>query len=245
MHELWAALVFYTCLPLGKRPLPFERIARWLPLVGLVVGIFLCLLHGLARNWFSPAMAALVTVLGWSVLTGGLHLDGLMDTADGWACGKSLERRLKVMAESTVGAYAVLAALGVLAAKTIALTDLAGQAVLPLLVASVLSRWGQVVAIGAYPYLRAAGKGRFHKDYMDWPRDGLTSTVWVVAVAVVLGFEFPVRLVVLTVLVGFLVAWLCGWWIAREFGGHTGDTYGAVVEVSEAVTLVLCTLLVG
>jgi len=240
MHELFAAFAFYTVLPVGHLPLRFERIARFLPVVGLVVGLALAGLHTLLGAHVPASIAALLVVLAWLGITGGLHFDGLLDTADGWAAPP--ERRLAAMADSGVGAYAVIVGYAVLAAKTLALAELGAQAAAALVLAAVTARWGQVIAIGSYPYLRPTGKGHFHKQYMRWPTDGLAATAQCLAIcAGVVLFGAPGAIVIRAGLGGAVAALVAGWVLARRFSGHTGDTYGAIVELAEATALVLCT----
>ncbi|WP_041243847.1 adenosylcobinamide-GDP ribazoletransferase [Gloeobacter kilaueensis] len=244
MSDLLAALVFYTALPLSpERPLAFDRIARWLPTVGLVVGVLTAGVYGLAGYCFEPHLAALIALAcGWA-LTGGLHLDGLMDAADGWAAGP--ERRLAAMADSAAGAYAVMVAILVAAARLFALVDLGSGTGTPAIVlAAVTSRWGQLMAIGLYPYLKSEGKGRFLKDLTRWPTDGWFGTLQLVLVAGVGVVFYPAARIWPLAAAGCLVSLLVGWVIARHFGGHTGDTYGAVIEAAEALTLVIATLFV-
>lgn len=240
MRELLAAFAFYTILPVGHGELRFERIARWLPAVGIVVGLLVAGVMALLIQVFPTSIAALLSVLFWFALTGGLHFDGLLDTADGWAAGS---RRLEAMADSTVGAYAVAAGFAVLSIKGLVLAALGSAACGPILIATTTARWGQVMAIGGYPYLKAEGKGRFHKQYMRWPTDGITASLQLVGMILFTCLTGSAPIPVLqTTAAACAAALLVSWSIARKFGGQTGDTYGAVVEATEAIALLLCTL---
>ena len=110
LRDLAGAWVFYSVLPGWPWPVPrFERIARFAPWIGAVIGGLMAALWLLlsALNWPPVAIAPAVLALGlW--LTGGLHLDGLMDTADGLGAGHS--RCLEAMDDSRVGASGVQAA---------------------------------------------------------------------------------------------------------------------------------------
>jgi adenosylcobinamide-GDP ribazoletransferase len=240
-QTLRAALVFYTCLPLGNRDvaLDFRGIAIYAPLVGAIVGAILgacdlglaILLHG--RD---PLLqSGLIVLLGlW--ITGGLHLDGAMDTADGLAVTDS-DRRLAVMSDSATGAYGVMAAISILFLKTASLAAISSDRIWILMAACTWGRWGQLRAIAAYPYLKPSGKGRFHRDYVrSWH-------VWLIfvlilAVSGVIGFAGgQIVLAAQISLLGAIAAWSVGAWLHYKLGGHTGDTYGAIVEWSEAVLL--------
>ena len=109
LADLAGAWIFYTVLPAWPWPPPrFRRIARFAPWIGLLIGSSQAALWWVLTElgWSPIALAPLVLAVGiW--LSGGLHHDGLMDTADGLAAG--VERRLIAMEDSRVGASGVLA----------------------------------------------------------------------------------------------------------------------------------------
>ncbi|MFZ4678470.1 MAG: adenosylcobinamide-GDP ribazoletransferase [Nodosilinea sp.] len=243
--RLGGALLFYTRLPLPPGWSPsFEGIAAFAPLVGLalglgLVGLDLALAHlGMA----SLTRSAVVVALGvW--LTGGLHLDGAMDTADGLAV-MDPQRRLAVMADSRSGAFGVMAAIAILGLKTLALAELTSGRGWVLVAAMVWGRWGQVVAIARYPYLRAEGNGALHKAHLRSPQDWLLGLGMALALHAGWAWAEPSqKLLIGKSLIGGLVLSLAiGAWFQRRLGGHTGDTYGATVEWTETLLLLLATL---
>jgi adenosylcobinamide-GDP ribazoletransferase len=123
LRDLAGAWIFYTVLPAWPRLQPrFERIARFAPWIGLLQGLLQGLLWSVAEPWLpGGARVALVLALGFW-LTGGIHADGVMDTADGLAAG---ERALEAMDDSRVGASGVLALVQVLLLRAAALLTLA------------------------------------------------------------------------------------------------------------------------
>jgi adenosylcobinamide-GDP ribazoletransferase len=162
---LAAAIAFYTCLPIPTNwTLAFRGMARFAPLIGLMIGGLLGLLDLGLQQLGMPVLtrSALVIVAGIA-LTGGLHLDGAMDTADGLAV-QDPQRRLEVMSDSLTGAFGAMAAIALLLLKTAALTELESYRWLALMAAAGWGRWGQLVAIISYPYLKPTGKGRFTKN---------------------------------------------------------------------------------
>lgn len=243
-----AAVAFYTCLPVPAAwTLEFRGSARFAPLVGLLIGGILGLVDAGLSLLGMPALtrSAIVIVSGIAV-TGGLHLDGAMDAADGLAVTDP-QRRLEVMADSVTGAFGAMAAVALVVLKTAALSELNQDRWLILMGVAGWGRWGQLVAIARYPYLKAAGKGAFHKDTTYKPLDFLPGVLlllglsglqvildrdrWLVAMGMALG--------------GSATAILTGAWFNGRLGGHTGDTYGAVVEWTEAIVLCLLTALEG
>ncbi len=241
---LAAAIAFYTCLPVPTSwTLAFPGIARLAPLVGLMIGGILGLLDAGLHLLGMPAFtkSALVVVAGIA-LTGGLHLDGAMDTADGLAVPDP-QRRLEVMSDSVTGAFGAMAAIALLLLKTSALADIESHRWLALMAAAGWGRWGQLVAIICYPYLKPTGKGAIHKESNHSAYDlvpgflallGLSGFLlilddrnWLIAAGMAFG--------------GSAIAVLTGAWFNHKLGGHTGDTYGAVVEWTEALLLCLLT----
>ncbi|HEY9738037.1 MAG TPA: adenosylcobinamide-GDP ribazoletransferase, partial [Trichocoleus sp.] len=226
-------------------PLDFRGIGRYAPLVGLGLGALLALVDSALAAVAMPVLtrSAVVVALGLAV-TGGLHLDGAMDTADGLAV-QDPERRLEVMADSRTGAFGAMAAAVILGLKTLALADISQGRWLALLAVAGWGRWGQVVAIACYPYLRPTGKGAFHKAHSRFLWDLLPGGLALLAVSGLYWVLSPQgwRAALVVGLGGLAIATLTGAWFNRQLGGHTGDTYGAVVEWTEALMLCLLTVL--
>jgi adenosylcobinamide-GDP ribazoletransferase len=198
------------------------------------------------------AQVALVLVLG-VVLTGGLHLDGAMDTADGLGAGP---RALEAMKDSRVGAAGVQALLLVLLLRGAGLLCLADgapsaaplAAPLAMVWAALLARVSPLLAMQYFPYLRQQGSAGFHREHWQ----GLVKELLPVLLALlVLGVVLRAAGVQAPngVAFGFFGAVavvpvvLVPLWLGRRLGGHSGDSYGACVEWSEALALLLMGLL--
>jgi adenosylcobinamide-GDP ribazoletransferase len=244
IDSLFAALTFYTIVPLPPTwQLNFQRIARFAPVIGIFIGGMLGAIDWALTSLQMPILTrSAVIVAVWMWLTGGLHLDGAMDTADGLATPKE-ESRLRVMQDSRVGAFGAIAAIIILILKIAALGDLTDRRWLYLVFAAAWGRWGQVAAIGLYPYLRETGKGLLHKRDIQPIPDILTGLLPLLSCFGLSIWLFPDRWLGTTIvgLGGMTVALSIGFWLARRLGGHTGDTYGAVVEWTETVVLLLAT----
>lgn len=240
------AIAFYTCIPVPQRwTLTFHGIARWAPVVGLAIGGLVGLLDlGLGYLGMPILTRSAIAVVVWIAITGGLHLDGVMDTADGLAV-LDPQRRLQVMADSRTGAFGAMAAGIILLLKVAALADIASQRWLVLMLVAAWGRWGQVVAIVCYPYLKAEGKGAFHKAALQSRWEVMPTLVLLMVLSGLLGCFSPTPWLMagLVTVGGSAIALLTGAWFNAQLGGHTGDTYGAVVEWTEA--LLLCLLTIG
>ncbi|NJN22924.1 MAG: adenosylcobinamide-GDP ribazoletransferase, partial [Leptolyngbya sp. RL_3_1] len=137
------------------------------------------------------------------------------------------------------------AAIALLGLKLMALADLPQGRVWALMAVAGWGRWGQVVAIARYPYLKPEGKGAFHKAHahprVDWIV-GWVALMGLSGAMITLG-HLSWMLAGGTAFGGMGLALGAGAWFHRQLGGHTGDTYGAVVEWTEALLLCLITAL--
>jgi adenosylcobinamide-GDP ribazoletransferase len=218
----------------------FRRSGYWFPLIGLLLGVIIGLLWYLLRGFLAaPVLAALL--LGLSVfLTGGLHLDGLMDTVDGVYGGRSREERLAFMKDSHVGAFGVIAVVLILILKYSLYAQINFNLLPYLLAAPVLGRQAMVWAQVVFPYARKQGLGSLFSIYGNYKILMITTGI---------SLFLLVALLKLTG-VGIFVAagllfYLTAGWLSRLLGGLTGDTYGALCELTEIVVLLIGVLLGG
>ncbi|MDZ7965174.1 MAG: adenosylcobinamide-GDP ribazoletransferase [Nostoc sp. DedSLP03] len=243
--KLAASIIFYTIIPLPYlNGLDFRGVARLASLVGVMIGGILGLLDTGMNYIGMPVLTRSALVVSvWIAITGGLHLDGAMDTADGLAVGDR-DRRLEVMADSATGAFGAMAAIALVLLKITALTDMPENRWLLLMAACGWGRWGQQLAIARYPYLKATGKGALHKQAIRSYQDLLPGLLLLFSLSGLLWLidNQQLFLALTIIVVGSAIATLTGAWFNHKLGGHTGDTYGAVVEWTEA--LFLCVLTV-
>lgn len=243
--NLIAAIIFYTSIPLPYiNGLDFQKVAFFAPWVGLMIGVILgCLDTTIHYLGFPVLTNTVLLVITWMAITGGLHLDGAMDTADGLAVGDP-EKRLQVMVDSVTGAFGVMVAVAIVLLKTAALFDISTNRFLLIMAACGWGRWGQQVAILQYPYLKPTGKGAFHKQAITSYLDLLPSWFLLLGLSIltwVLNSQSLYLSITMTV-GGTAIAILVPAWFNNKLGGHTGDTYGAVVEWTEALFLCVMTV---
>lgn len=246
LFGIGSAVVFYTIIPLPYMyALDFQGVARFAPVIGLIIGGILGLFDALMNYLGVPVLTRSgLVVCAWIAITGGLHLDGAMDTADGLAVGDP-KRRLEVMADSATGAFGAMVAIALVLIKTTALTDLEQNRWLILMAAAGWGRWGQVMAIARYPYLKPTGKGAFHKQAIRSYKDWLPTLFLLIALSSWQIFlnrnRHQIFFATTMILAGIAIATSVGAWFNHKLGGHTGDTYGAVVEWTEALFLCVMT----
>jgi adenosylcobinamide-GDP ribazoletransferase len=238
-----AALRFLTIIPLpGRREASTEELGRsivYFPLVGVIIGLILVGLNWLLGLLLPPALTNVLLVVSLVVVSGALHLDGLVDTCDGLAVGKTVEERWRVMDDSRAGGFGIIGVCCLLLVKYVALNNVPARWLMPTLVLMlVLSRWAMVYALFAYPYAKPSGLGKVFKQGASRLRFTIATLIALV-VAVIL-----VRLVGLVIMLAiWVIALAVAIYLKGKFGGLTGDTYGAINEVTEVCVLILVCLL--
>ncbi|KWX74246.1 adenosylcobinamide-GDP ribazoletransferase [Paenibacillus jilunlii] len=234
-----------------------QRSVVYYPLVGAAIGLSAALGAGVAV-WLLPAWpAAVITLILWVGLTGGLHLDGWMDSADALLSYRTRERMLEIMRDSRVGAMGVLACVLLLLLKAsllAAFLEGGSWTELPLLLLPpVWSRWYMVRAMARYPLARsneglAASFGGL--PARQERRALLLAALLSLAAAaapLALGADSAWPQLLAAAILAPALALACGTLAARRIssrlGGLTGDVYGALNELLEALLLLLLVLL--
>lgn len=230
------ALQFLTRIQIANPEWNYEKCGRgsaFFPVVGLVVGGLLLALKMLGETVFSPLITAALILLAEVFITGGLHVDGFMDSMDGLYSGRDRERKLEIMKDSRVGSFGALGLACLILVKYIFYLELLkmGQ-VSWLLAIPVFGRWSMVYAIRFFPYLRPQGLGNPYSDHTG-------SREFLLATAIMAGtLGLALREGALVFLIPIL---LVHFWLRRvrdTLGGLTGDIYGAVEEISEVMGLI-------
>src|SRR4051812_12514897 len=110
MIEFLAALQFLTITPpIIRRAFSTREMGGavgWYPFIGLLLGTALTVGAALADRFFPQPVSAALTLSLWVVLTGGLHVDGFLDACDGLLGGSTPERRMEIMRDHRIGAFA-------------------------------------------------------------------------------------------------------------------------------------------
>jgi adenosylcobinamide-GDP ribazoletransferase len=245
--ELLAAIRFLSVIPMPGEKSIFADMrdepnvvigCEYFPLVGLLLALLLWVLLMALSVLAVQLLIAAILVVVLTILTGGLHLDGLMDACDGLLGGGTRERKLEIMRDSRVGSFGVLGGVCILLLK-FALFASFNIHLLPyaLLVALPAARWAMVVVLRLFPPARQTGLGAlFHQAVTT--RRLMVTTIGTLIIVLLAG-QFAGLLSLIVVL---LVTLILGRYITRSIGGLTGDTYGAIAEVTEVVALLVMIL---
>jgi adenosylcobinamide-GDP ribazoletransferase len=239
VNGFWLALGFLTTLP--ARPVPYVpgglgRAAAWFPVIGLLIGVLLLLVQAAAARLFGPPVAAVLVVVAWAALTGGLHLDGLADCCDGLLVSAPRERRLEIMRDPRVGSFAVTGLVLALLLKAAAVfslgTDFAAAS--GLVLAPVWARWWILFAARRRA-ARAEGLGSSFAAALAPRLMAVALLLPLVLLGIVAWFDW--RSLVGVALSGLACLGVLQLAQAR-IGGITGDVLGAVVELTETALLI-------
>ncbi|MDD4899480.1 MAG: adenosylcobinamide-GDP ribazoletransferase [Candidatus Omnitrophica bacterium] len=243
MIAFLVALQFLTILPVKLEEVTqknFSRAMIYFPVIGLLLGAILFALNSLFNFLdFSRISIDIILVVSLVALTGGMHLDGLSDSFDALLSGKKREEMLAIMRDSHAGAMGVVAIVSILFLKVGLLCSVpAGIKPLSLLLFCALSRWAMVCAIFLFPYARKEGKAAVFFD-------NITDRVMVVASLIIFATAallWKINGIIALIAVALLV-YLLGKSISKKMNGLTGDTLGAMNEISEAVALLAIAIL--
>jgi adenosylcobinamide-GDP ribazoletransferase len=166
------ALTFLTRIPICNRSIyqqeDFQKSIFFFPIIGLLIGGILWGSYYLLDMIFPQQITAALLLFIYVVLTGGLHLDGLIDTVDGLYGGMTKERRLEIMKDTNPGAFGVLGAVLILVLKYSIYAQIDQGMLLFLVVAPVLGRQSMVWVQVFYPYARKEGLGKLFSVYHNF-----------------------------------------------------------------------------
>ncbi len=231
--SLLAAFQFLTILPFRMKkmatPEQIRRSLMFFPLVGAVIGLALAFLDKGLVQIFPVSVSSAILLATLVMVTGAIHMDGLVDTFDGLFGGRTPERRLEIMKDPRVGVFGVVAAIFIVLIKWSVLLNIAA----PLRASAIVlfpiaGRCAMAIAVNRFKYARSEGTGRIFAD-------GRTGIPMMFAVLTALSAS-----ALLFSWQGFVLMMGCqtfaaavGLYIKSRIGGLTGDSYGAINEITE------------
>ena len=242
MKSLFAALSFLSILPVPQswtgESKELARSLKFFPFAGLIMGAIAAGSVWVFGLWLPQSVVAAITVVLMAVMTRGLHLDGLADTADGFWSVSDRQRTLEIMKDSFIGAMGVTAIASILLLKFAGLMTIGEDMLWRGVLLMVLSgRCMMVLPISLFPYARKeGGLGK-----LFYEKKSYLNVIWSILTVLIAGWFLlgiagvvaGVASVMVTVGFGFYCKW--------KIGGVTGDTIGATCEIVEVVTvLVIC-----
>ena len=240
IKAFFLALALLTRLPIPQleeiEARDSGRSALFYPAVGLIIGLILYIPLLLFPQAPPLLLAAIITVI-WAIITGGLHLDGLADSADGWLGGTGDKRKtLKIMKDPVVGAAGAIAIVCILLLKFAVLTAILQQTFHDIVRTSgiiiIAPFIGRVMILLLMLMSKNANPNSMANKIVDnLPRN---HTAWLTGVSFLIASFFSLWGLFLA-LVFFGIAHKL---MEKRLGGYTGDTLGATVEITEVMYLI-------
>ena len=252
LHRFFYAWLFLTKLP--APPLPkaknedWGRIAPYFTLIGFILGFVLYFFAKVFINFKLPVLfSSLLVLLIWVLITGGLHLDGLMDTFDGIGC-QDKNRKLEAMKDSRIGAFGAIGGIFVILFKLTALcTILVNKLFFVIVISLALARLIVVYSFTFFSKNKDSGiSSSLLLSGIKKPEDLLVNILTFVFFLIVCraGLILPLHFyIIMFILIAFFICLIWSYWLNNHFKGHTGDTFGALIELSEVTVLSLGVIL--
>jgi adenosylcobinamide-GDP ribazoletransferase len=254
MRKQWRyfllALGFFTRIPvpgfIDFQESELNQSVKYFPLIGCLVGFIGLAIFYVSSLIFPHTVAVLISMAATVFATGAFHEDGLADSADGLGGGWQREQVLAIMQDSRLGTYGAVALFFALMAKFQLLTAMHADSVMMILIcAHALSRLSAVWLMVVLPYAKAddrfSGKSKPLATEISradcWQANlfgflPLCALLWVIQSTIQ---NWQITLGYVCLLIGVIGAgWY--WWLSllrRKLGGYTGDTLGAMQQISE------------
>lgn len=232
------ALQFLTIIPWRQERQPsaedLGRSIAFFPTIGLLIGILLMAINLMLAEHLPQGVLNVLLLLGLTITTGAIHLDGLADTIDGLAGGKNREESLSIMKEGRIGALGSVGLIFLILLKYISLnsipTGLKNQALIMMV---VTGRWSMVPMSFFSSYARKEnGTGRPFVNFVTAVDLG-AATLMALLISIIL---FYIKGLIIILIVG-LITFMATIFFKQRLGGVTGDVLGATNEVNEALCL--------
>lgn len=236
INGLILSLQFLTRIPINKNiDFNHENIRRstyFFPYIGALLGALVALSY-YAVLPFNKDIASYISVIIIIILTGGLHLDGLSDTADGFYSARDKEKMLVIMKDSRIGAFGVISLILIILFKYIIISNLTDNVGLALILSLANSRLVVLIQMAYKKTARPGGLGElFHKS--NPKKYIIFSIIQYVIIISIINIKFLIPLIG-TIILGEIITKIT----YKKIDGFTGDVYGATIELCEALSLLL------
>ena len=212
------------------------------PIIGLGIGVLLWVAANLLEQIVEPEVNSAILLIFLTLLSGGLHLDGLADTADGLASQGTKADKLGIMSignTGPAGAVALVLTLllqWVVLSEILVLSDQLSRSAL--IITPMLARWSVIPMIGLFPPARLSGLGNsIQQSLITIPM--IIGTITAIIASVFLLGALGILLIFVTGVTSITIAWLA----SKQLEGTTGDILGAGIELSQTTILLIFLIL--
>ncbi len=231
-----SAMQFCTSIPLPVKTdmADLKRGIAYFPFAGAVIGLICGLFFNYSAILWNQSAASILTIAAYLIITRGLHMDGFMDTIDGFFSGKPRKQILSIMKDPTAGSFAVCASICWFGWMYAFLPLIQWQ---QLILIFCISRWG-IIWLGLISlYPRESGTGKFFVE-------NVTKNKLLFGLFISIGFAIWLGWHNLILILFILIyGWLISIWSKNKIGGITGDVLGFFIESSSLLSLLILSLI--
>ena len=240
--------IFYTTFP--KIPLinpEFKNIAQFAPPIGFFIGIIQsCIFIFFSANSWTTYASTLICLASGYLITGGLHLDGLMDTFDGIFAGK--KKLFKAMKDSKVGSFGVQSLVFITLIQIACILKIQNQIMMVLPTCLFWGRFSNLFFIERFKYISYKKKTISHKKYWNgFKRESLISIIFLLIFIAYQFFSITSQAIfikfLLLILIGIFLSFFISNILGKKIGGFNGDACGASVVLVETAMLFMHAIL--
>ena len=235
------ALEFLTILRITRPRIyensSFARSISCYPIIGLGIGAFLWISASLLERIVEPEINSVILLIILALVSGGLHLDGLADTADGLASQGNKADKLGIMSIGNTGPAGVVALILTLLLQWVVLAEilqLDGNLIRSaLILMPMLGRWSVIPMVGLFPPARLSGLGNSIQQSL------ITIPMIIGTIVAIIASTFMLGLTgILLIIVAAATSVTVAWFASKQLEGITGDILGAGIELSQTTVLV-------
>ncbi|EPY2304447.1 adenosylcobinamide-GDP ribazoletransferase [Clostridium sporogenes] len=240
LNDFLLMIQFFTRIPVNKNlqceKENFRRGAFFLPVVAFMIGGIELLIYLGLKNFLPPNVIIVLLILFTAMITGGLHMDGLADTCDGFFSLRDKERIIEIMKDSRIGSYGTIALIIDLLLKYQLLYSLVLKGYsIAIVLAPIIGRISILFLCLSKRTAKKNGSGNIFIGNMSKPIIFSITIIVLIISTYLLGLKATIIPFIGVLLITYLLYLLC----LNKINGLTGDTLGACNELGEIIYLLI------
>jgi len=234
---------FLTRIPINKTldvtEEDFGQGLAFAPLVGLIIGLLLYVVYWVGNLLLPLPIVAIIIVVTYIIISGGIHLDGLGDTFDGIFSGRSKGRVMEIMKDSTSGTFGVLALISVIIidASCVYFLLLNGNVEMIILF-PIIGRMTCLIGSGLFKYAREDGLGKSFVNHCGVREIIIGFVFTLISFYIIGGIKYMLLVIAMSI-----IAYLINLYFSKKIDGITGDIIGASCELNQMTFLLVAVML--
>lgn len=214
----------------------FGKSIKYFPLLGLIIGLILFLVYFICSKFTENRfLIAVFIIIAETLITGGIHLDGLADTFDGLFSYRPKERILEIMKDSRIGTNGAIILIIYFLLKTFLISDVDIRYII---IMPVIARLATVTNAGLGTYARKTGMSNAIMDYNSKNDIIISLLITTLICFFILGIKG-----IIVVIISFIFILYSLYYVTKKIDGVTGDTMGASLELTGILSLIIGVIL--